>query len=76
MHYVRLSNSYKFSKDGRCCKLFLKAEIVKNSGSHSMNDIELASHLMRRAGFGLRHEELIELVKNPYELIVNINFKI
>ena len=36
-----------------------------------MSDIELASHLMRRAGFGLRHEELLELVKNPYEAIVD-----
>lgn len=36
-----------------------------------MSDIELASHLMRRAGFGLRHEELLELVKDPYETIVD-----
>ena len=47
------------------------AKSIKSIGSDSMSDIELASHLMRRAGFGLRHEELLELVKNPYEAIVD-----
>ena len=47
------------------------AKSIKYIGRDSMSDIELTSHLMRRAGFGLRHEELLELVKNPYEAIVD-----